>query len=204
MREGGSISERQGVRPDTSRLSALPPHPSVITALCPSPSPLSHHRPLPLPPHPSVITARSVITALCLRPTPHSAAPEEFPPPHAPSRRRRRRQPPLDRNAHVNAAHNLLDACDRSRRDAQCPEPEADQRERHQRLGCHLAADAHVQSVLLRRPQRATNEPEHGWVQRREPRREPRIAAIHRERVLHEVVRSDAEERHFLREDARR
>ena len=47
------------------------------------------------------------------------------------------------------------------------------------------------------------NEPQYRGMQRREPRREARVPAIHRQRVLHEVVRSDAEERHLLRQRIR-
>ena len=42
---------------------------------------------------------------------------------------------------------------------------------------------------------RALNQPQHGRVQRREARRQIRVAAIDGERVLHEIVRADAEER---------
>ena len=41
---------------------------------------------------------------------------------------------------------------------------------------------------------RALDEPQHGGMQRREARREVRVAAIDGQRVLHEVVRPDAEE----------
>ena len=51
---------------------------------------------------------------------------------------------------------------------------------------------------------RALDEPQHGGMQRREARREVRVAAIDGERVLHEIVRADAEERDVARRSVSR
>src|SRR5215213_5476051 len=93
-----------------------------------------------------------------------------------------------------DAADDALHERNRSRRDAHLPHAQAEERERHQGLRRHLAADGDVDVPQLRHLDRATNEAQHRRVQRRVPRREIGVPAIDRERVLHEVVGPDAEE----------
>ena len=100
-----------------------------------------------------------------------------------------------------DAAHDALDEWHGARRDAELAHAESDERERHERLRRHLAAHRDIE-VVLRRAVSTVRwmSLQHGRMQRRESRREVRVAAIDRQRVLHEIVRADAEERDVLDE----
>src|SRR2546428_168878 len=77
---------------------------------------------------------------------------------------------------------------------------EPEQKDRGQGLGRHSAADAGGLPRRARRFGHELQEPEHARVVRREAVGEPRVAAIHHQRVLREVVRADAQEIADLRE----
>src|SRR5687767_7047056 len=76
----------------------------------------------------------------------------------------------FDRDVGADAADEPLHERHGTRRNTELTQPESDERERHQRLRCHLAADADIEAVLPARFDGSPNEPQHGRVQRGEPR----------------------------------
>src|SRR5919112_337254 len=77
-----------------------------------------------------------------------------------------------------DAADDALHERHGSRRDAHLPHAQPQQRERHERLRRHLAADGNVDATQLRHFDRSTDESEHRGMQRRVARREIGVPAI--------------------------
>src|SRR5207247_1419050 len=78
--------------------------------------------------------------------------------------------------------------CNRQRLEA-----EPDQQERRQRLRGHLATHTRGLACSARRVRHDLEEPQHAGIVRREALSEPRVTAVHGQRVLREVVRADGE-----------